>query len=192
MMLQSQALRFSAVSMALACVAMLASLAKADELPPEEQTFFDKNISNVVHIQPARISSPALLKVFAAPFYAVKVEIRGSNGTSVTNDLVVARVDEKLTSVDRPSSDSPLPSFPKMLVADYKLKTDADAKAMQDAMDVIYPIFGDDDKKVEGFKRVGDLWVFMRGAFFADKMGFVFETDADGVIKSAKYMLKLP
>jgi hypothetical protein len=165
---------------------------RADGLSADDQAFFDKHSSDVVKLDAKKLDTPAFVKVFSAPFFTVKVIIKQPDG-DMSNDIVVARVGEKLVCVSRPGSDADLPDFVKMINPDFKLKSDDDAKTMQTALDAAYPIIGsDDDKKAEAFKHVGNQWIFIRGNFFQDKMGYVFDVDADGKIKSAKYMLKLP
>ncbi len=178
---------------ALNFAALVSFCARAEGLPAEEQAFFDKQISTFIQILPTRLQDAALVKVFAVPFYKVTVEIKDGDGGSQSVELVVARVEDKLVNVSRPGSDTNLPAFKKMLNPTFKLKTDDDAKAMQQAMDVAYPITGgDEDKKAKGFQHTGNRWTFFRGTFFDKKLGFVFEVDANGDIKSVKFSLKIP
>lgn len=182
-----------AVLAALAGAMALAHMVRADGLPADEQAFFDKQISNVIQIQPTRVNDASFLKVFSAPFYKVKITIKQGDGGMQTQDLVVARADDKLVSVDRPGTDGDLPAFAKMLNADFKLKTDDDAKALQDALDAIYPIVMDNDKKLEAVKHNGNQWTFVRGAFIGNKvLGFIFEVDPSGAVKSVKFSLQIP
>ena len=166
-------------------------LVHADGLTPDDQAFFDKHASDVVQLQPTKLSDPSFLKVFSTPFYAVKVVIKEGDGDETT-ELVVAKMGDKLVSVSRPDTDMDLPDFPKLLNPDFRLKTDDDAKALQSALDAAYPIIGDDNKKVEAIRHTGNQWIMVRGAFFDKTMGYTFDVDADGVIKSVKYVLKLP
>ena len=175
----------------LAIAGAVAMLAHADALPAEEQAFFDKHVSDFVQATPTRFNDPSFLKVFSTPFYSVKLVIKQEDGDEL-HDLVVARIGDKLVNVSRPGSDTDLPDFPKMLNAAFRLKTDDDAKVLQHAMDMAYPILGDDDKKAEGIRHVGAQWMLIRGVFFDSKLGYIFEADADGVIKSVKFELKLP
>jgi hypothetical protein len=180
--------------LALLAVAVLGSTplaSRAGDLSADEQAFFDKHSSQVVSLTPTRLDHPDFVKVFATPFYAVHVAIKQPDG-DMTNELVVAKIDDKLVPVSRPGSDTDLPDFVKMINPDFKLKSDADSAAMQRALDLAYPILGDDDKKAESVVHTGNQWMFVRGLFFKDKLGFIFETDADGSIKSAKFSLKLP
>ena len=163
----------------------------AQSLTPDEQAFFDKHTSDIVHLEPMRVGDAAFVRVFAMPVYRVKVVIQMGDGTS-SQDMVLARSGEKLVCVSRPGSDADMPDFPKMLTPSFKLRTDDDAKGMQSAMDVIYPLITDDEKKAVAIQHTGNRWTFIRGKFFDHHMGFILETDADGTIKSAKYSLQLP
>ena len=161
------------------------------ELSSDDQAFFDKHSNDIVRIEPARVTDPAVVKVFAIPFYQVKIVMKMGEGDQ-TMDMVAARDGEKLVSVSRPSTDADMPDFPRTIKPSFKLKNDAAAKEMQKALDALYPIIGDDDKKAEAFKHTGNTWTFLRGKFFDHHMGFIFETDASGAIKSAKYSLQIP
>jgi hypothetical protein len=165
--------------------------ARADDLSPEDKAFFDKHATDIVRLEPGKVTDPTFVHVFALPVFHVKVVIKQGDGDG-SMDLVVAKMDDKLVSVSRPGTDSDLPDFPKMISPSFALKSDADAKDMQAAMDLIYPLITDDEKKAEAFHHEGNKWTFIRGPFFNNKMGFVFETDASGKITSAKYSLKLP
>lgn len=166
-------------------------LARAEALSPEDQAFFDKHSSDLVRLEPVRVSDPTFVRVFAMPVFHVKIAIKQGDGDE-TVDIVAARIGDKLVSVSRPSSDADLPDFPKMLNPSFKLQTDADAKDMQAAMDMVYTLITDDEKKAEGFRHEGNKWTFIRGPFFNTKIGFIFETDASGKITSAKFSLKVP
>jgi hypothetical protein len=186
-----RARRYFAVT-AVAASVISPAFTRADGLSADEQAFFDKHSSDVVSVTPTKLDQPAFVKVFSTPFYAVKVAIKQPDG-DMTNDLVVARVDDKLVSVSRPGSDTDLPDFVKMLNPSFKLKTDADAATMERALDLAYPIIGsDDDKKSEAVVHTGNQWMFVRGLFFKDKLGFIVQTDGDGTITLVKFALKLP
>lgn len=110
----------------------------------------------------------------------------------MTQELIAMKLGSKLVSASTPGTDKELPDFPKMLSPDFRLKSDADGKALQSALDALYPIIGDDDKKAEKFTHSGNHWTFVRGKFFEKNMGFEFTTDGEGKITAAKYVLKLP
>lgn len=161
-------------------------------LSGDEQAFFDKHVSDVVKIDSTRMSDPAVVKVFGVPIYSVNVILDLGDGSTQGNPLVVARVDEKLVSVSRPGTDSDCPNIQKMFSPSFKLTSDDDAKSVQQAMDVVYPILGDSDKAAEKFTHGSNQWTFVRGKFFDKLMGFVVTTDAGGTVTGVKYVLKLP
>jgi hypothetical protein len=168
-------------------------LLPAKDLTPNEQAFFDQHTSDMIKIrfEPQRLDAPALLKVFSAPFYAVKMALQFAD-MEETSHLVMVRIGDNLVSLSRPSGDSDVPEIQKMLNPDFKLRTDADATALQEALDTAYPIVSDDDKPTKAFRHSGQTWIFVRGNFIDRKLGFIFETDAKGAIKSVKYVVELP
>jgi hypothetical protein len=170
----------------------LSTFSLAQSLPADEQSFFDKHISEVIQIAPIRLNSDDFLKVFSAPFYQVTVTIKSDDGSSQNQQVVVARSGDNMVNISRPGTDTDMPALLKMLNPSFKLKTDDDAKSMQTALDAAYPIVTDDDKKAEKFRHTANQWVFARGKFFNDDLGFVFQTDDSGAITSAKFTLKAP
>ncbi len=91
----------------------------------------------------------------------------------------------------RPSSDADLPDFAKMMNPEFRLASADDARTLQRALDAAYPIMGSEDQKAAANRRVGNQWIFVRGVFFDNKMGFIFETDATGAVTAVKFSLKL-
>ena len=163
----------------------------AQTLTPEERGFFDQHIGTIVQIEPKRLVDPAVQKVFAAPFYEVTVTIHEKEGTN-TNRLIAARVGSELVNMTAPSSDADLPDLAKMMNPAFRLASPADAQTLQQALDAAYPIIGSENQKAATSRHVGNQWIFVRGVFFDNKSGFIFETDAKGAITAVKYSLKLP
>ena len=167
------------------------AMAPAGDLSPDDKAFLDKNISSIVRIDYTLMDDPAITKVFGAHFFRVKIIIKEELGEQ-TQELVVMRAGEKLANVSAPGSDGDLPELVKMFKAGFALKTDADAKLLQQALDILYPPFTDEDKKLVAFVHAGNQWTFVRGKFFDGKKGYVFTTDAAGAITRAKFVLKMP
>ncbi len=169
-------------------------LLSARDLTPDEQAFFDKHMSDMIKIrlETQRLDAPAIVKVFSPPIYTVKMILEFVADSEVSSHLIVARIGDKLVSLSRPSGDDDLPDFQRMLNPDFKLRTDTDATTLQQALDAAYPIVSDDDKKAEAFRHTGHTWIFVRGDFIDSKLGYLFETDASGAIKSVKFLLRLP
>lgn len=158
---------------------------------PEEQAFLDKHVSDVVQVTPKRIDDAAVAKVFAAPIYELNIAISSGEGGNMTTKQTAARVDQKLAALSRPGTDGDCPMIQKMVNPAFMLKTDADGKTLQSALDQVFPPVTDDEKKAVAFHHAGNDWTFVRGTFFGKFMGFVFTTDAQGKIIAVKFSLKL-
>jgi hypothetical protein len=128
--------------------------------------------------------------VFATPIYLLRVMVIAESGPTAT--LVVARVGDTTQQLLRPTVDGEVLGLQKLLKPTFKLRTNADAKVLQQALDVVFPYFMESDKKVRGFRRSGKAWIFARDALLGPTSGYVFETNAGGAIRSVKYLLELP
>ena len=166
--------------------------AGAQALTADEKAFVTQHVSDIVTTEITRLGDAALAKVFAVPFYKVKMIIKDDEGGTETSEFIAARVGAQLINVTAPSTDGDLPKFLKMIDPKFKLAADADATALQQTLDVLYPPFNDEDKKTVKFTHGGNQWTFVRGTFFDSKKGYVFTTGADGTITGVKYLLKLP
>ena len=169
----------------------LPALTRAAEITPDEQAFFDQHTADLVKFQTEKVDDLAVEKVFTVPIYTVTVVIGLADGNPTTS-LTVARIEDKLVGVNRPSGDGDLPDFQKMISPDFKLKTNTDGKMMQQALNVLYPAMMESEKKLISFRQAGNTWTFVRGEFFESKSGYVMKTGADGSITSVEYLLKLP
>ncbi len=176
------------VSVLASCALAVPAWAQAPT--PAERTFFNQHISDVVTFEPTLVAAPG--RVFAAPFYLVQVNIAGNAGAATTNNLIVAHVGAHLVNVSQPGTDAEMRELASAFSPTFRLATPADAAALQKALDAVYPISDRDDQKVKANRHAGNQWVFIRGVFFDDRRGFIFETDAKGAIVAAKYSLKLP
>ena len=126
-------------------------LNRAAEITPEENAFFDQHTSEMVRFETEKVDDLAVERVFSVPVYTVKVIIGFADGNPTTS-LTVARIGDKLVGVNRPSEDGDLPDFQKMISPDFKLKTNTDAKMMQQALNVLYPTFMESEKKLISFR----------------------------------------
>ncbi len=176
------------VSVLLCCAAALP--ATAQTLTPAERAFFDQHISEVVTFEPTPLAA-APPRVFAMRFYAVQVNL-AQDTANFTKKLIVAPVGSHLVNVSVPGSDADMPGLLKALNPSFRLATAADAAALQQALDTVYPIEDKADLKLRANRRMGNQWLFVRGEFFDDRKGFVFETDAKGSVTAVKYSLRLP
>ena len=171
---------------------VMATRAWGGDLTADEKAFIDQHTSDVVKIEPVRLSDPAVVKVFATPFYTLNIAIDEGDGGTSSNSTIVARRDDKLVSIHRPSTDGDCPAILQMIRPDFRLKNDNDARVLQAALDAVFPIIGMSDQKAKSFKHAGHQWKFIRGEFFDAKMGFLVTTDNGGAITGVSFVLKLP
>jgi hypothetical protein len=170
-----------------AFILLFSTQLRADDAA-DDQAFFDKQTSKFIKLQPKRLTGGVLDKVFNAKVYQVNVVNSDGGGSTA----VVARTGDDITIISVPSSTADMPDFLKLLKADFTLKTDADAKVFQDALDVLYPIdttFNKDDLNARAVKHKGNQWIFIRGKFFDHFKGFIVTTDAGGKVTGVKWTL---
>jgi hypothetical protein len=175
---------------ALFLLSVTAARAEAQALSADDRAFIDQHISDLLAFkaEPILISDPAVNTVFAGPLYQVKL---GLTVLGFSSTLIVGRDGPHLVRVDVPSGSKGLPDFPKRINPAFRLVRDDDAKLLQRALDVIYPILSGTDKDAETFHHANDRWLFVRGTFFEKSKGYVFKTDANGIITSVEYSLDL-
>lgn len=174
-----------------AIATLVAVPAPAQPLTADETAFFGAHLSEVVKVEPSRLTDPALGVVFGAPLYTITVSILYNDGGLQTEHIIVARSGSRLVKVDCPPTDDAAPLIAKLLSPSFRLRADQDGIVLQRALDVALPIASDAERKTATFKRDGNQWSFVRNHFFGAPSGFVFTTDAKGAITSAKYLLKL-
>jgi hypothetical protein len=150
----------------------------------EDRAFFDKNIGKLVKLEPTPMMGGALEKVFGARFFTVNV---GVAGEAVVKTLVAAKVGDNLSDVSMPGATADMPALKALVRQDFTLKTDADGKTFEAALDALYPPDTRYDEKRKAVHHSGAQWTFIRGVFIGDFKGLVVTTDADGTITNIKY-----
>jgi hypothetical protein len=158
----------------------------------DAKAFIDQHLSDVVKIESHQIDAPAVTKVFGTPIYTMTVNIFDGEGSSQSSSLVVAKTDTKLLPLLRPGTDGDYPAIQKLFNPRFKLAGDTDAATVQEALDLVFPFFTDQEKAARAFRHSGNRWTFVRGTAFDKKMGFVLTTDGSGAIIGVKYVLELP
>lgn len=157
----------------------------------DEQAFLDKHMSDVVVIAPVRMDDPSVLAAIAAPIYQLTITLNSGDGGTMTQTQMAARVGDKLVPLSRPGTDGNCPDLQKMIRPGFHLKADDDARALQSALNALFPPVVEEEKKAIAFRHQGHDWQFVRGVFFGKPMGFVFTTDDQGNVTAVKFALKL-
>jgi len=156
----------------------------------QEINFLKQHFCDVAPIKPCQfkdltateVAPDQLQAVFAYPFYNVNIVFPNGNSTS----QIVMQKDSSLMLPPDTSGTQLLPALPGIINPAFKLKTDADAAIMQNALKLIYP----DQVKLFGPKwkilHDNNMWIFVTSSLLNDS-GFIFKTNADGTIVSAEY-----
>ncbi|OQX33456.1 MAG: hypothetical protein B0D91_14360 [Oceanospirillales bacterium LUC14_002_19_P2] len=141
-----------------------------------------------------KLESKALIRAFSAQFYDTTITRRNNNYSS-ESEVILAMQKGQVIEIDRPSTNQPVPELKKFLKKDFQLKSRQDASILEEALDILYPIsegYGSEDMEHKAIRQNGNQWLFIRGVFFRDLMGFIFETDNSGNILSVDYSLEIP
>lgn len=171
--------------------------AQAQPLTAAEKKGIHRAIINNIKIKTkARpLNNMAIKKTFSAKFYDVTItqhDIAG--GSSSAENRTMAKMRGNFIYLESPTTDEPLPKLLGMLNKQFLLKTQKDAETIEAALDALYPIsttFGTEDLDKKAIRKKGNQWIFIRGAFFRNVKGFVFQTDANGHIQSVSYSLSI-
>ena len=171
------------------------TLIRAAETASEEETLVAAEVNKMYKVTSTatRLTSPALKKVTDAAIYDVKVKITGPQSSS-SSSLKVIRRNKAVTTLRYPSTNQLCPWLKTMIKKTFRLQTEENAKALEAALDVLYPLsdsFGGRDKKAKAIRREGRSVTFVRGVFFKNLKGFVFEADENGSIVNVSYSLRV-
>ncbi len=157
----------------------------------DEKEVVRQEVLRRIEIESTKLESSALKKVFSATFYKVTIKIKQGDGTS-TSKMTLVKKDAKFVDLETTFTSKDMPGLKSLIVKDFKLKTEGDAKVFEEAIDKLYPLskFGS-SKKAKAIKKTPAGWAFIRGTFFKDLKGFEVATDANGTVQSIGYNLKI-
>ncbi|MFT5131415.1 MAG: hypothetical protein ACI8W8_005051 [Rhodothermales bacterium] len=181
----------------LALIALLHCLAPVQlysaEITPEENALIGAEVRKLYKLRTKAesLSSEAVSKVTNAKVYSVKVTIAGPDGET-SEKIKFVKDGDAFSTITRPSTNEKCPELKALIKKDFRLKTEEDAKALEAALDALYPLsehFGGKDKKAKAIRRTANSVTFVRGEFFKDFKGYVFETDDNGAIVEVRYSL---
>ncbi|WP_345194028.1 hypothetical protein, partial [Kistimonas scapharcae] len=168
------------------------SLTEAEEQAIHAAILKRENVTIETDI--TKLESKALTRAFSAQFYDTTITRRNNNYSS-ESAVILAMQKGRVIEIDNPSTNQPVPELKKCLKKDFQLKTRQDASILEAALDILYPIregYGSEDMEHKAIRQNGNQWLFIRGVFFRDLMGFIFETDNSGNILSVDYSLEIP
>ena len=141
-----------------------------------------------------RLENKALSTAFNAQFYDTTIT-QVTKDYSSESEMMLAIQNDQVIELEDPSTNQSVPELKAILKTDFRLKTQQDAAFLEEALDILYPIevgFGREDLEHKAIQQKGNQWFFIRGVFFRDLKGFVFQTDDSGNILSVDYSLEIP
>ena len=143
-----------------------------------------------------KLDAPAVTKILdnGAGLFDVEVRVTGPDGGSSIHKMMVSKKGSAITQFVEPSTNQKCPALQKMISKTFKLKTEADAKTLEAAIDVLDPIsdgFGGKDKKAKKIIKNKDGFTLIRGMFFKKLKGYIFRTDSSGKIVDVSYSLEI-
>ncbi len=159
----------------------------AQGISEKDNSMLDNFIKSKVSIVKVRIGSDTLAKVFNGTFYKVDAGFAFSDEMSYcSGDLFVIKDGELLVLGGK--SDS-MKIVVSLLRKDFFMKSEADAKFFEMALDMIYPM-SDMNKEYKGHMKIGSKWYFIRDKFFDSKSGFIVTLDQNSRIRNIGYSLE--
>lgn len=161
----------------------------------EEEKLVAEEVKKMFTVSPAitKLKSPALEAIMTAKVYDVDVTIKGP-GSSSSSRMRLLKSDDGTQILRRPNTNQKCPELKKAIKKDFKLATEKDAKTLEAALDLLYPIsghFDGRDLKAKAIRKEDGKVIFVRGTFFKKLKAFIFAIDEDGTIKEVSYTLQL-
>jgi hypothetical protein len=158
----------------------------AQEISEKDNSLVDNFIKSKISIVKVKLGSDTLSRVFSGTFYKVDAGFAFTEDmTSSSSELFAVR-DGIISVIQKTEDMSPLVSLVR---EGFFLKSEADAKIFEMALDKIYPVSELHEKDKEHLK-IGNKWYFLRDTFFDSKSGFTVTTGPDSKILNISYSLE--
>lgn len=154
----------------------------AQELSDSENSLIDNYLKSNIASEKEKIVSDTLEKVISGPVFKIKGGFSEENGTSYCVEYRFIIKEGNLISF---STDN----FLSVLRSDFSIKSAADAKIFETALDKLYPISWSNEDKKEKLK-IDNKWYFVRGTFFDSKSAYIVTLDPNGKITEISYSME--
>jgi hypothetical protein len=161
----------------------------AQEIPEKDNSLLDNFIKSKISIIKETIVSDTLTKVFYGTFYKVNAGfafIDTDQMTSSSNDIF--NIKDGAIFVIESRSDS-MSTLLSLVRKDFYLKTAANAKVFETALDKIYPM-SDMDMEYKEHLKIANKWYFIRDKFFDSKSGYIVTLDQNSKITNISYSME--
>jgi hypothetical protein len=158
----------------------------AQEISAKDNALLDDFIKSKISVVKEKIVSDTLAMVFAGTFYKIDAGFAFTENMSSSSSELFAVKDGNIYVIEKIEDMSPLVSLVK---SGFYLKSEADARIFEAAIDKIYPV-SDLHLKDKEHLKVGNKWYFIRDTFFDSKSGFTVTLDQNSKIVSIAYNLE--
>jgi hypothetical protein len=156
--------------------------ARAQEMTEKENALLDNFLKAKVTGEKEKVVSDTLDRVIPGPVYKLKAGFSDPDGTSYCSQYYFVIKDGNL--VDFGTS-----NLMPVLKSGLSIKTEADAKVFETALDKVFPVSWSDEDVKKHIKK-GNKWYFVRGDFFDFYSGFIITVDPAGKIIATGYDMK--
>jgi len=156
--------------------------AKAQEMTEKENLLLDNFLKSRVVGEKEKIVSDTLDRVIPGPVYSIKAGFSDPDGINYCSQYYFVIREGKLV-------DFTTANLLPVLKSGLSIKTEADAKVFETALDKVFPVSWSDEDMKKHFKK-GNKWYFARGDFFEFYSGYIITVDAAGKITATAYDMK--
>ena len=102
--------------------------------------------------------------------------------------FILAQIGDTFVEPEGTETNKSMPNLKSIIKNNFRLYSQKDAESLQEALDSIYKISSLSDQNAKAIIQKGNEWIFVRGAFFRKKKGFIFKVNK-GVITEIQYSL---
>jgi hypothetical protein len=159
----------------------------AQEITEKENSMLDNFIKSKIAIEKEKIVSDTMAKVFIGTFFKVDAGFSFSEGGSMCSGSLF--VINGGTLVEFESRTDSMYTLLSLVRSDFYLKSEADVKIFETALDKIFPIGWSNAEDKEHLK-IKDKWYFIRGKFFDSKSGYIITLDQNSKISNIAYSME--
>jgi hypothetical protein len=156
--------------------------AGAQEMTEKENTLLDNFLKSKVIGEKEKFVSDTLERVIPGPVYKIRAGFSEADATSYCSEYFFVIRNGSL--VDFGTS-----NLMPVLKSGLSIKTEADAKIFETALDKVFPVSWSDEDKKKHIKKA-NKWYFVRGDFFDFYSGFIVTVDPAGKIIATGYDMK--
>ena len=170
--------------------ALAMGLAAAPAVAQKEPTIIRGHILDQVSIDVEPYITDPLEALFDIRLWQTEVETFGSGGVST---FYMAVVDGEALRVLRHGVPQPRDGFMRMLPADFRVTTEAEARRMVAASTSIHSRFSEPEIPVDEMRveRRDGAWLFIDGERFGEATGYRITHDSDGRPTGFEYSWEL-